>query len=109
MNFENDPSNNQAPSEGAQTHSGGIVDAESGAPRHQESPHRKRRGLGVVIVAVAVLALAYIGVKPRFQQATKLSNDVAALKAELPVVSVVSIKATPGASEVSLPSNLQAI
>ncbi len=103
MNLENEPYNNHSPNEGDPGSS------KSPGPHHDALPQRKRRNFGLVFALAAVLGLGYIGVKPRMQQAAKLSADVSTLKTELPVVSVVSLKATPGASEVSLPSNLQAI
>lgn len=109
MNLENEPSDNHLPNDGVPNVPGGTGNFESHGPRHEANSQRKRRNFGLIFAVAAVLALGYIGVKPRMQQAAKLSADVSLLKSELPVVSVVSLKATPGASEVSLPSNLQAI
>jgi RND family efflux transporter MFP subunit len=71
-------------------------------------PAKKRRG-GLLLALLGVLALGYIGVKPRMEQSHKLSSEVAELKNEMPSVSVVSLKKSSGATEVALPSNLQAI
>jgi RND family efflux transporter MFP subunit len=72
-------------------------------------PRPKKRNWPLILAIAAVLVLGYIGVKPRLERTQKLDSEVAALKAELPVVSVVSLKRVRGASEVALPSNLQAI
>src|ERR1019366_5167787 len=71
-------------------------------------PPRKRK-YSLILGLLAVLALGYIGVKPRVEQSQKLSDQISALKVDLPAVSIVRLKKVGGASEISLPSNLQAI
>jgi len=85
----------------------GTVD--DGTRESSIPPTSKKRSPALLIVIGVVLVLAYVGIRPRLEQSKKLSGEVAALKSEVPVVSVVSLKSTLGASEVSLPSNLQAI
>lgn len=55
------------------------------------------------------MILAYFGIKPRIDQSHKLDADVSYVKNEVPSVSVVTLRSTAGASELMLPSNLQAI
>jgi len=70
---------------------------------------RKKGSVALVVTLIVVLGLGYVGVKPRVEQSNKLEGEVSAIKNEVPVVSVVSLKRTLGANEISLPSNLQAI
>lgn len=69
---------------------------------------KKRRG-ALLVAAIVVFLMAYAGVRPRLEKSQKLEREVSTLKSEVPSVSVVSLKKVRGASEVSLPSNLQAI
>ncbi len=79
-----------------------------GSPNLTMTP--KRRGKGGIWIAVLVIAaLGYAGAKPKLQQSKDLASQVKELKGELPVVSVVSLTRTATASEIMLPSNLQAI
>lgn len=73
-------------------------------------PGNPKRNRGAIVLAAVVLAvLGYIGVKPRIAQSSKLAAEVATLKTEMPVVSVVTLHKVPDSSEVTLPSNLYAI
>jgi len=98
MNLENQ-SNIESPHEETE-----AIPRPPRAPR----PPRKRR-TSLILALSGVLVLGYIGIKPRIEQSNKLSTEVAALKTELPAVSVVQLKKVKGASELLLPSNLQAI
>ncbi len=85
-----------------------AADAEGSPVVHPVIKPKKRRG-GLIVGAIALLAIAYLGMAPRMSQEKKLDQDVATRSHEDPLVSVVTLKTTPGVSEVSLPSNLQAI
>lgn len=81
-----------------------VVEENTGRPRRT-----KKRRSPIYLALLAVLALGYIGVMPRIRQSQKLSKEVELLKTQLRAVSVVSLKKVKGASEILLPSNLQAI
>ncbi len=74
------------------------------------NPMKKRRQpVGIYLAVLAILAIAVMGILPRLSLAKKLENSVAATKELTETVTVVPLKSIAGASELALPSSLQAI
>jgi len=75
----------------------------------QHQVHRKKRPVALVVMAFVVLALATAGIVPRLARSHKLDEGLVSVQEHISTVTTVNLKATPGATDVTLPSNLQAI
>jgi len=79
-------------------------------PTKRAKGKKPRRGMKSLALAVIVVGgLGYLGIAPRLRQSKALRDDVKATATALPVVSVSTPKSSVGASEVTLPSSIQAI
>jgi len=73
-----------------------------------EVPHKRRYG-ALFVVMLAVVLLVTAGIAPRLALSRKLDAELAGLKSHVLTVTTVKLKPSPGATEVTLPSSLQAI
>jgi multidrug efflux pump subunit AcrA (membrane-fusion protein) len=87
------------------------VEVPQNEPVKAPSPPPKPRGNPMRWLAIAAVlgVLAYIGIAPRIRQSHELSSEVTAIKDSVPEVQEVSLSSAQPTSDLSLPSNIQAI
>jgi RND family efflux transporter MFP subunit len=76
-------------------------------PKRVRRPRKNRKGL--YLFAIAAVIVGYFAIAPRIAHANRLKEDMELIKSEPPLVSTIKVEPKAGASELTLPSNIQAI
>lgn len=87
--------------------------APAGAPRAEDEERRPRGRFKLALLALIALlfiaGLLLVGILPRIKRQKKIMDAAQAIQDAIPVVNVITAGPAPGAAELELPGNIEAI